>query len=134
MSTCPLNLTHSFITVCKIITFKVDKKVFFPCAQRDSRVLKAKKTIFKSRYGMCLSIFLFLSELGTCPQNLIPTRSVEHWEKNHFPQEGMLKFTYKGCFLTIKIAYEKFLDWKSEWWKHALVPPLHVQIFIFEKY
>jgi hypothetical protein len=23
---------------------------------------------------MCLSIFLFLSELGTCPQNLIPAR------------------------------------------------------------
>jgi hypothetical protein len=35
---------------------------------------------------------------------------VEHWEKNHFPQGGMLKFTYKGHFLTIKIAYEKFLD------------------------
>jgi hypothetical protein len=40
--------------------------------------LKAKKTIFKSRYGICLSIFSFLSELGTCPQNLIPTRGVEH--------------------------------------------------------
>jgi hypothetical protein len=78
MSTCPPNLTHSFLTVCKIITFKVDKKVFFPCAKGDSRVLKAKKTILKSRYGMCLSIFLFLSELGTCPQNLIPTRGVEH--------------------------------------------------------
>jgi hypothetical protein len=59
---------------------------------------------------MCLSIFLFPSELGTCPQNLIPTRGVEHQENNHFPQWGMLKFTYKGRFLTIKIAYEKFLD------------------------
>jgi hypothetical protein len=83
---------------------------------------------------MSLFIFLFLSELGTCPQNLIPTRGVEHWEKNHFPQGGMLKSTYKGRFLTIKIAYEKFLDWKSEWWKHALVPPLYIEIFIFEKY
>jgi hypothetical protein len=59
---------------------------------------------------MCLSIFLFLSELGTCPQNLIPTRGVEHCKKNHFLQGGMLKFTYKGRSLTIKIAYEKFLD------------------------
>jgi hypothetical protein len=42
----------------------------------------------------------------------------------------MLKFTYKGCFLTIKIAYEKFLDWKSQHWKHALVPLLHTQVFI----
>jgi hypothetical protein len=86
-------------------------KQFFPPAPKgDSRVLKARKTILKSRYGISLSIFLFLSELGTCPQNLIPTRGVEHSEKNHFPQGGMVKFTYKGHFLTIKIAYEKFLD------------------------
>jgi hypothetical protein len=83
---------------------------------------------------MCLSVFLFQSELGTWPQNLIPTRGVEHWEKNHFPQGGMLKFTYKGRLLTIKIAYVKLLDWKSERWKHALVHPLHLRIFIFEKY
>jgi hypothetical protein len=31
--------------------------------------LKAKKTTFKNRYGMCLSIFLFLSELGTSPKS-----------------------------------------------------------------
>jgi hypothetical protein len=54
------------------------KKFFSPAPKGVSRVLKAKKTILKSRYGMCLSILLFLSELGTCPQNLIPTRSVEH--------------------------------------------------------
>jgi hypothetical protein len=45
---------------------------------------------------MLLSIFLFLSELGTCPQNLIPRRGVEHCEKIHFLQGGMLKFTHKG--------------------------------------
>jgi hypothetical protein len=83
--------------------------------------------------AMCISIFLFLSELGTCPQNLIPTRGVEHWEKNHFSQGGTLKFTYKGRFLTIKIAYEKFLDWKSERWKHALVAPSTRRIFFWKK-
>jgi hypothetical protein len=57
--------------------FKVEKKVFSPAPEGDNRVLKAKKTIFL-RYGMSLSIFLFLSELGTCFQNLIPTRGVEH--------------------------------------------------------
>jgi hypothetical protein len=56
---------------------------------------------------------------------------MEPWQKRHFAQRGMLKFTYKGHFLTIKIAYEKFLDWKSKEQKHALVPPLHVQIFMF---
>jgi hypothetical protein len=68
--------------------------------------LKAKKTIFKSRYGMSLSIFLFLSELGTCPPNLISTRGVEHLEKNHFSARGYVKFTYKGRFLTIKKTYK----------------------------
>jgi hypothetical protein len=58
--------------------FKVDKKVFFPVSKGDNRVLKAKKTIFLSRYGIFLSMFLFLSELGTCLQNLISTRDVEH--------------------------------------------------------
>jgi hypothetical protein len=40
---------------------------------------------------------MFLSELGTCLQNLISVRKKEiifHW--------AMLKFTYKGRFLTIK--------------------------------
>jgi hypothetical protein len=30
MSTCPPNLAHSFLTICKIITFQIDKKAFFP--------------------------------------------------------------------------------------------------------
>jgi hypothetical protein len=47
---------------------------------------------------------------------------------------GVLKFTYKGHFLTIKIEYEKFFDWKSEWWKYALVPLLHKQVFIYKEH
>jgi hypothetical protein len=31
---------------------------------------------------------------------------MELWENHKIPQGGMLKFTYKGHFLTIKIAYE----------------------------
>jgi hypothetical protein len=46
MSTCPPNLTHSFLTICKIIMFKVEKIVFFNYAEGDNIVLKAKKTIF----------------------------------------------------------------------------------------
>jgi hypothetical protein len=34
MFICPPNLTHLFHTICKIIRFKVEKKVFFPCAQK----------------------------------------------------------------------------------------------------
>jgi hypothetical protein len=47
----------------------------------------------------------------------------------------MLKFTYKGWFLTIKIAYEKFLiENPNGKKKHALLPLLHVEFFIFEKH
>jgi hypothetical protein len=39
--------------------------------------LGSKKTTFSSRYEMCLFGFLFLGELGTCLQNLMPTQGVE---------------------------------------------------------
>jgi hypothetical protein len=54
--------------------------------------------------------------------------------KSSISTRSMLKFTYKGRFLTIKIAYGKFLNKKSEQWKHALVPLLYIVIFIFEEY
>jgi hypothetical protein len=78
--------------------------------KRYNSVLGAKKTIFGRRYGLPDFTFLFLVELGTCVQNLIFTKVVEGWQKKYFPQKGMLKFTYKGRFLTIKIAYAKNLD------------------------
>jgi 16S rRNA A1518/A1519 N6-dimethyltransferase RsmA/KsgA/DIM1 with predicted DNA glycosylase/AP lyase activity len=65
MSTCPPNLVYSFLTVCEIITFKVDKKVFFPMPKGDSRVLKAQKKTFSSRHGLCNIFSLCLGELGT---------------------------------------------------------------------
>jgi hypothetical protein len=46
----------------------------------------------------------------------------------------MLKFTFKGSFLTIEKAYEKLLYYKSKWiYKskvvlHTLVPPLRTQL------
>jgi hypothetical protein len=45
----------------------------------------------------------------------------------------MLKFTYKDRFLTIKIAYEKFLDCKSKRWKHALVASSTRMNFYFKE-
>jgi hypothetical protein len=86
------------------------KTVFFHCALEVQQCFGGQKTIFGLRYGLLDFTFLFLVELGTCVQNLIFTKVVEGCQKNYFPQRGMLKFTYKGRFLTIKIAYEKFLD------------------------
>jgi hypothetical protein len=108
MCTCPPNLTYSALTICKIITFKVEEKVFSPMPEGYNRVSEAPKPFFEgdmecyspyscSRYDM----------LGTCPQNLISRWGMEHCEKIHFPQGDMLKFTHKGWFLTPKKAYEK---------------------------
>jgi hypothetical protein len=134
MPTCPPNLRYSFLTISKLIRSKVKQKVFFHCAKEVQQCFVGQKNHFGHRYGFPDFTFLFLVELGTCVQNLIFTKVVEGCQKKYFPQRGMLKFTYKGRFWTIKKAYEKILDWKSEPWKHALVPPLHVEIFIFEKY
>jgi hypothetical protein len=109
------------------------KKGFFPSAQRIHQSFEGQKTIFLSRYRLRDFKFLFLGQLGTYQQNLIPTRHMEPWEKHHFVQRGMLKFTYKDCFRTMKKAYGKFLYWKSKRCAHALVPPLHIEAFVFEK-
>jgi hypothetical protein len=77
--------------------------------KRYSRVSEAQKTIFLSSYGMSLFGFLFIDKLGTCPQNFACMGGVEHGGKIHFPQWGILKFTYKGQFLAMKKTYENLL-------------------------
>jgi hypothetical protein len=83
---------------------------------------------------MSLFKILFLGELGTCGQNLIPTRSVQHQKKNHFRQGSVLKFVNKGSFLfdNKKKMYKKSFYWKSKLWVHARVPILHLDITFFE--
>jgi hypothetical protein len=51
------------------------EKFFSLVHEGDNRVLEAKKTIFWNLYGMGLIEFVFIDELGTCPQNLIFTRA-----------------------------------------------------------
>jgi hypothetical protein len=68
MLACPPNLTYSFLTVCEIITFKVDRKVFSTVPEGYNRVLEAKKTIFGGIFGIFLFKLLFIGELGTCPK------------------------------------------------------------------
>ena len=71
MFICLPNLRHSFLNICKIITFKVKEKGYFVLAPWDSTLLGSKKTTFSNKYEMSLFGFLFLGELGTCPQNLM---------------------------------------------------------------
>jgi hypothetical protein len=89
----------------------VKEKVFFHYVQeKNSSVSGAKKTTSGRRYGLWDFTILFLVELGTCVQNIAFTKVVEGCQKKCFLQWDMLKFTYEGPLLTIKIAYEKLLD------------------------
>jgi hypothetical protein len=72
------------------------KKFFSIVPKRYSSVLEAIKTIFGHRYSLPNFTFLFLVE--SFVQNLTPTRRGEHWEKNNFPQGGMLKFIQRLFF------------------------------------
>jgi hypothetical protein len=130
MSTCPPNLTHLFLTVCKIITFKVDKNIFLTL--RPVEFWRPKNHFFGYIWNEPLWIpnYRWVRYMST--KSHIHKR--EHWEKNHFPQGVMLKFTYKGRFLTIKKTYKKLLYWKSKWWTHTFLLPLHIEIFISEKH
>jgi hypothetical protein len=37
MSMCPTNLIHSFLTICKIVTFKIDEKL--ACGKMQKAIL-----------------------------------------------------------------------------------------------
>jgi hypothetical protein len=46
MSICLPNLTLSILTICEIVTFKVEKKVFFAPAKGGQQSFGSKKTTF----------------------------------------------------------------------------------------
>jgi hypothetical protein len=85
--------THLYhLQDCKVQFCK--KKFFSPVLKAYSNVLRALKSIFFSREGSRDFKFIFLCELGTCPQNLIPMRCMKPRGKRQFALRGMLKFTY----------------------------------------
>jgi hypothetical protein len=108
MPICSPNLIHSFLTICKNITFKVDENLFFPMLEGDIKVVDAKKTTFLSRNEMWDFIFLFLSKLDSCLQNFIPSRGVGRWEKIYLSLGNMLKFIWR-LFLENKKCMLKFV-------------------------
>jgi hypothetical protein len=78
MPTCPPNLTHSLLIICKIITFKVDLKVFFLSIEGGQQSFGGLKNHFLESIWIVGVTILFLVELGACLQDLTPTRGVEH--------------------------------------------------------
>jgi hypothetical protein len=71
--------------------------------------LRQKKSNLSSRYGLWDFIFLFLGELGDVYKIAYP-QEVWNIERKIGFHKVLLKFIYKGHFLTIKKAYRKLLN------------------------
>jgi hypothetical protein len=59
MSTCTPNLKNSFFTICEIITFKVEEKIFFPSAQGEQQCFGGQNNHFFTPKGQWQSKQLF---------------------------------------------------------------------------
>jgi hypothetical protein len=81
---------------------------FSPVPKGDKRVLKAPKTTFSSRHGLCNIFFLFLGELGICLQNLIPSRSGT-LKKYIFSTRGYAKIHIQRPFFNNKKGIQKII-------------------------
>jgi hypothetical protein len=84
-------------------------KSFFPPHPRGIVVFwRPKKPFLDVDMGCRTSYSCSYLSRYMCAKSHIPnfifTKVVEGCQKNYFPQRDMLKFTYKGRFLTIKIA------------------------------
>jgi hypothetical protein len=63
----------------------------------------------------------------------MPTRGVEPWENHQFPQGGYAEIHIQRLFFDNKNSIWKILGLKIQT-VDALMPLLHVEIFIFEKH
>jgi hypothetical protein len=135
MPTYPPNLTHSLFTICKIITFKVELKVFFLYAEGGQQSFRGLKNHFLEsiliarvhnlvpNWVRCMSTKSHAHKRsGTLREKLSSTSLVVCWNLHT-----------KAVFVNRNSIW-KILDWKFEQSKHALVPLPYVNFFIFEKH
>jgi hypothetical protein len=133
MSTCLPNLTHPFLTFCKIITFKVDQKNNFPYALGRQQSFEGQKNHFlKWIWNVPLHILVskWVSYMST--KSHINKRCGT-LRKKLFSSRGYAEIYIHRAFLTIKKIYKKLFYWKSRRWAHILVPWLYIIFFCFEK-
>jgi hypothetical protein len=114
MIICPPNLTYLFHTVCKIISFKVEKKFLCHVLKGYNIVLGAKKTIFWVDMDWRTSNSLFLGELGPYQQNLI---SMRHWNLEKYV------ILHKGICWN---SHTKAVFW--HWKRHMKILRLKIQM------
>jgi hypothetical protein len=96
MCTCPPNLTHSALTVCKIITFKVEQKVFFPYARGVQQSFGGSKNHFlKGIWNVTLHILVPKWVRYMSPKSHTKKRCGTLW-KNSFSARGYAEIHTQG--------------------------------------
>jgi hypothetical protein len=75
----------------------------------DNRVLKAQKTTFSNRHGLCNILFLSLGELGIYLQNLISTRGCGTLRKKSFSTRGYAEIQIQRLFFDNNKGIQNFV-------------------------
>jgi hypothetical protein len=84
-------------------------------SEGGNRVLKAQKTTFSSRHGLCDILFLSLGELNICLQNLIPIhRRCGTLRKKLFSRRGYAEIHIQRPFLDNKKGIQKIVVLKIQ--------------------
>ena len=102
MCTCPPNLTYSTLTICKIITFKVEEKVFFPYAQGVQQSFGGSKNHFlKGIWNFTLHILVPKWVRYMSPKSHTEMRYGTLW-KNSFSARGYAEIHTQGLVFDTK--------------------------------
>jgi hypothetical protein len=133
MSTCQPNLTHSFLTVCDIITFKVKEKVIFHCAREGQQCFGGQKNHFSASVWLAGSQILVHSwvrymcakshihqRCGRLPKKLFSTKGYAeiHIQRPFFDNKNSIWKTFGLKIQTVETCSSaSSTHWKFYFWK-----------------
>jgi hypothetical protein len=120
ISKCSSNLTLSFLSVCEIITIKVDEKFLKLFPRGTSKFWKPKQPFLRKIWILGLHVLI----PSWVRHDLLPTRGVEHWGKTIF-YKGYAEIHIQWWFSKNKEDISEFFYRIFKWWAHPLMPPLY---------
>ena len=113
MSICLANLTLSFLTICKIITFKVEEKVFWPCPRGTTIFWDPKKPLSQV-YMKCASLNLISRWIRYMSTNSHAHTGCETLRKSSISTRGYAEIYIQRWFFDNKNSIWKILGFKIQ--------------------
>jgi hypothetical protein len=124
MFACPSNLTPSFLTICKIIRFKVVEKVVFPMLEGTIQFWRPKKPSFLV-YMDCRNSYSCLRWVTYTSTKSHTYYWCETLQKKLFSTRGLAKIHIQRPFFDNKIGMSKLFYWNTNSEHMFLVLPWH---------